>query len=84
MEKSTVKEAVQACLTINDDNFQLEFNGLLEAIQNLNLNEGTIVTLNQCDSFEKVGKVVNIIPAEEYFSTPSSSYSSTPLHSPHQ
>lgn len=84
MEKSTIKEAVQACFTINDDNFQREFNGLLEAMQNLNLNQGTIVTLNQRDSFEKDGKVINIVPAEEYFSTSSSSYSSTPLHSPHQ
>ena len=84
MEKSTIKEAVQACFTINDDNFQREFNGLLEAMQNLNLNQGTIVTLNQRDSFEKDGKIINIVPAEEYFSTSSSSYSSPPLRSPHQ
>lgn len=66
MEKNSVKGAVQVCLTINDNNFQREYNGLLEAMQNLGLNEGTIVTLNQSDTFEKDGRVIRIVPAEEF------------------
>ena len=66
MEKNTVKEAVQVCLTVNDENFNREYNGLLEAMQNLGLNEGSIITLNQSDMFEKDGMRVKMIPAHEY------------------
>lgn len=63
MENNSVKEAIQVCLTVNDENFDREFNGLLEAMQNLGLKEGCIVTLNQSDSFEKEGVVIQMIPA---------------------
>lgn len=63
MENNSVKEAIQVCLTVNDENFDREFNGLLEAMQNLGLKEGRIVTLNQSDSFEKEGVVIQMIPA---------------------
>lgn len=66
MEKSTIKEAIQVCLTINDENFDREYNGLLEAMQNLGLKEGSIVTLNQSDRFEKDDMVINMIPVHEY------------------
>lgn len=66
MEKNTVKEAIQVCLTINDENFDREYNGLWEAMQNLGLNEGSIVTLNQTDLFEKEGKVIRMIPAHQF------------------
>lgn len=66
MEKSVISEAIQVCLTINDENFDREYNGLWEAMQNLNLNKGTIVTLNQSDQFEKEGKVINMIPAHQF------------------
>ena len=66
MEKNTEKEAVQVCLTVNDENFNREYNGLLEAMQNLGLNEGSIITLNQSDMFEKDGMTVKMIPAHEY------------------
>lgn len=67
MEKNTVKEAVQVCLTVNDENFDREYNGLLEAMQNLGLKEGSIITLNQSDIFEKDGMTIKMIPAHEYF-----------------
>jgi hypothetical protein len=38
----------------------------LEAMQNLGLNEGSIITLNQSDMFEKDGMRVKMIPAHEY------------------
>lgn len=63
MEKSVVKEAVQVCLTIDDENFDREYNGLSEAMQNLDIKEGTIVTLNQRDKFEKDNMVIHITPA---------------------
>lgn len=66
MEKSTVKEAIQVCLTINNENFDREYNGLSEAMQNLGIKEGRIVTLNQSDTFEKDGMVIHITPAHEF------------------
>jgi len=63
MENNSVKEAIQVCLTVNDENFDRELNGLLEAMQHLGLKEGCIVTLNQSDSFEKEGVAVRMIPA---------------------
>lgn len=66
MEKNKVKEAIQVCLTINDDNFDREYNGLSEAMQNLGIKEGYIVTLNQSDLFEKDGMTIRMVPAEEF------------------
>jgi len=66
MEKSIVKEAVQVCLNVDDENFDREYNGLLDAMKNLGLEEGTIVTLNQSDRFVKDNMVINMIPAHEF------------------
>lgn len=66
MEKNTVKEAIQVCLTVNDENFDREYRGLLGAMQNLGLKEGNIVTINQNDIFEKDGMVIKMIPANEF------------------
>lgn len=66
MEKNTVKEAVQVCLTVNDENFDREYKGLLEAMQNLGLKEGSIITLNQSDLFEKDGMAIKMVPAHEF------------------
>ena len=67
MEKNTVKEAIQVCLTINDENFDREFNGLLGAMQNLGLKEGYIVTLNQRDLFEKGDMTIKMLPVHDFF-----------------
>lgn len=66
MEKNTVIGAIQVCLSVNDENFDRELNGLMEAMLNLNLNEGQIITLNQSDMFEKNGKIIRIVPAREF------------------
>lgn len=66
MEKNAVKEAVQVCLSVNNENFEREYNGLLEAMKNLNLKEGTVVTLNQSDTFTKDGLTVRVTPASEF------------------
>jgi hypothetical protein len=66
MEKNAVKEAIQVCLTVDDENFDREYEGLLAAMRSLGLKEGSIVTLHQRDIFEKDGMVVRMIPAEEF------------------
>ncbi len=67
MEKNRVKEAIQVCFTVNNENFDREYNGLLCAMQNLDLKEGKIITFNQKDQFEKEGKVIRLVPADEFF-----------------
>ncbi|MDP3437372.1 MAG: ATP-binding protein [Bacteroidales bacterium] len=67
MKKNDVKEAIQVCLTIDDENFKREYNGLLSAMQNLGIKEGSIITLNQSDTFEKDGMTIRIIPAHIFF-----------------
>jgi len=69
LKKNSIKEAIQVCFTVNDENFEREYNGLLEAMLDLGLEEGTIVTLNQSDRFEKDGKVINMVPAHDYLIT---------------
>ncbi len=66
MEKNTVKEAIQVCLTVNDENFDREYNGLLGAMLDLGLKEGSIITLNQSDIFEKNGMVIKMLPASVF------------------
>ncbi|MDR0750529.1 MAG: hypothetical protein LBF62_13300 [Tannerellaceae bacterium] len=67
MGKSAVKEAIQVCLTIDDENFEREYDGLLVAMQNLGIKEGSIVTLNQSDTFEKDGMTIRMIPTHVFF-----------------
>jgi predicted AAA+ superfamily ATPase len=66
MEKNVVKEAIQVCLTVNDENFDREYNGLSEAMQNLGVKEGCIVTLNQRDTFKIGNGHIQMIPAYEF------------------
>lgn len=66
MDKHAVKEALQVCLNLNDENFDREYNGLLEAMRKLGVKEGRIVTLNQRDMFEKDGVVVRVVPVDEF------------------
>lgn len=66
MEKNKVTRLVQVCAQITDENFDREYNGLIEAMQSFGLTEGTIVTLDQSDRFEKDGMTVKVVPANEY------------------
>ena len=66
MEKESIRQVVQVCLNLTDENFQREYDGLTEAMLALGVSEGTIVTLNQSDSFNENELNVNIIPANEF------------------
>ena len=66
MEKNAIKDAIQVCWNINDENFDREYKGLVETMQALNLRQGTIVTLNQSDTFEKEGMTVKMVPAHQF------------------
>lgn len=68
-DKGKASLAVQVCFKVEDANFEREYNGLLEAMKEFNLKEGTIVTFDQKDSIIKDGLTVTLIPAHEYLST---------------
>lgn len=67
-EKEKAISAIQVCYKITNENFEREYNGLLQAMKVFDLKTGTIVTLNSKDIFEKEGLTVNVIPAHIYLS----------------
>lgn len=68
-EKGKLQQLVQACYAINDENFEREYNGLLEAMQFFGVKEGTIVTMNQKDEFDEDGFNIKLVPAHEFLAT---------------
>lgn len=66
MENNKITRLIQVCAQITDENFDREYNGLTEAMRAFALTEGTIVTLDQRDQFEKDGIIVRMIPAHDY------------------
>jgi len=68
-ERGDVKEVVQVCMELTPDNMDRELNGLFEALHYFELDEGSIVTLDQSDSFEREEKTAQVVPCHEYFSS---------------
>lgn len=66
LEKNIAIQAIQVCLTVNDENFPREYNGLMEAMKQLGLKAGTIVPLDQSDRFEKDDYIITMVPVHEY------------------
>jgi predicted AAA+ superfamily ATPase len=65
-KKNRVEQVIQVCAELKQDNLELELNGLFEAMEYFELQEGTIVTMNQTDRFERNGKVVQVVPFHEF------------------
>ena len=68
VEKNHPEFLIQACYELNADNLERETGGLFEAMSCFGLKKGTIVTLNQKDSFKQNGQIINAIPAHEFLS----------------
>lgn len=66
--KGNVNEVIQVCYELNPDNLDRELNGLFEALSYFELKEGTIITLNQTDQFERDGKVAEVVACHQFFS----------------
>lgn len=64
--KGKLERIIQVCYEINDENFEREYNGLLEAMRFFDKKQGTIITMNQKDHFEKDGLIVELVRAFEY------------------
>lgn len=59
-------EAIQVCFDLNADNLDREIDGLLDALTELKLKEGKIITFDQKDQHQKEGRTINIIPCHEF------------------
>lgn len=57
-----IKEAIQVCYSLNDDNKDREFNGLLEALEKFNLKEGLILTFEKDEEVVINKKKIRILP----------------------
>lgn len=53
---------LQVCVEVHGENKDREINGLIEAMDFFKISEGTIVTLNQTDTFLINSKRINLIP----------------------
>ena len=62
-------QAFQVCHDVNEHNQQREFSGILEAIDALKLQKGTIVTMNQEDTVLVNGKSIHLIPGWKWLSS---------------
>lgn len=62
-EGTRVKHAVQVCYALNDKNREREVGGLVEAMNEFGLKEGTILTFEQETEMRESGKRIKVIPA---------------------
>jgi len=57
-----ITKAIQVCFDLNDENKDREINGLIEALEKFDLNEGIILTYKQEDKFKIKDKKVKVLP----------------------
>jgi predicted AAA+ superfamily ATPase len=62
-QENKIRQAIQVCYSLNEDNKGREVGGLLEALETFDLSEGLILTFNQQDILKIDGKIIKIIPA---------------------
>ena len=65
-QKGQINRCIQVCYELNNDNLQREVNGLIEALNFFDLQEGVIVTFNQKDKIKQNGKTLNVVPSWEF------------------
>ncbi len=66
-KNGSIHQAIQVCYELTPDNLNREINGLVEALEFFNLENGAIVTAGQSDAFEKNGKKVAVVTAHDFF-----------------
>lgn len=61
-----IKELIQVCYELKDDNMQREINGLTEAMDELKQKSGLILTLNQVDKIFVNDSTINVLPVWQW------------------
>ncbi len=64
--KNQPAEILQACYQVDDLNSDREFQGIAYALKYFKMESGTIVTLNQKETFHKDKLNIKMVPAHEY------------------
>ncbi|SHF94665.1 hypothetical protein SAMN05444274_11455 [Mariniphaga anaerophila] len=65
-KNNKVEEVIQVCYHLEPENRAREENGLLAAMDFFNLNNGTIITMDQSDIIQIGEKRINVIPAYKF------------------
>jgi len=65
-EGTSIVKAVQSCYKVTEDNKDRELNGLLEAMEKFDLDEGTIITRDQKDILDINNRKIYLKPAHEW------------------
>lgn len=66
-KKNNAYKAIQVCYDFNDNNRTREINGLVEAMDKLDLENGIIITIDQEKVLDHDNKRINIVPAYKWF-----------------
>ena len=66
-EKNVISQAIQVCYELTEDNKHREIDGLMEAMDKFGLSEGVILTYDQQDEIELLGKTIKVKPAWRWF-----------------
>lgn len=66
-DRNKVTQLIQVCYELNADNMKRETNGLLEAMEYFDLDEGLIITLNQEDKLQFENKTIKVMKAHQWF-----------------
>jgi len=61
-EGTKIKEVIQVCYDLNNDNQEREINGLMGALEKFNLNKGLILTYKQEDELKIKNKKIKVLP----------------------
>jgi uncharacterized protein len=61
-ENGKIKEIIQVCYQLDQNNMDREINGIVEAMDFFNFHTGTIITGNQTDNFIINNKTIKVIP----------------------
>jgi predicted AAA+ superfamily ATPase len=69
MNKTQLKYLIQVCYEINNENFEREYNGLLNMMKLFKAEQGFIVTLNQKDTFNTGSGIIEMLPATEFLTS---------------
>ncbi|WP_297086024.1 ATP-binding protein [uncultured Draconibacterium sp.] len=64
--KDKPQEAIQVCAHLEQDKLEQEVKGLTEAMDYFEFQEGTVVTLNQTDTFIRDNKTIQVIPFHQF------------------
>lgn len=66
-KNNKIEKLLQVCFELNSDNNDREISGLFDAMDFFQLEEGTILTLNQRDTIINKGKRIEVLPVYLYF-----------------